>query len=113
MSKADFFYVNNDMVLRLDNLQSSTMASSAYLTSSTGINYVLWGDRSTATAGDKLSSGNMAYSTQGNGRYQATVSSTAAVTSTMRGMAIVTAETTAGFTGEWRPHFRAEFRSET
>lgn len=116
MAKADVWFVNNDMLVRLDTLKSSTMGSTEYVNSSTGVSCHIWKALTTASTANRLTASavNLPYVAASNGRYQVVAESTAyaTITSTVRGMAVISASH-AGLNGEWRVQFRGEARSET
>ncbi len=114
MPQANVWFANNDMRVRLDSLQSSTMASTAYLNSSTGVSVDIWQALSTGTTGDRVVTGtNMPYSTGSNGRYEAVIQSTVhSMAVGTVGMAVITVDHS-GLDGEWRRKFRVDYRRST
>lgn len=117
MMKASAWYVNNDMIVQLAGFQSSTNTST-YINSSTGVTCHVWKSVSTSSTSNRLTTGAkaMSYVAASNGNYRAVFQTTgtvgAAITSTMRGMAIITA-VHSGINGEWRVDFRGEPRGAT
>lgn len=113
MARAQAWYTNNDMVVSLNGLQSST-ASSAYINNSTAVTVTVWRTISTASLADRLVNAvPMSYVNASNGHYRYTAQSTGVVpTLGDRGMAIVRVAH-AGLDGEWRAYFRAERRGAT
>ena len=115
MAQPFIYYVNNDMVVRIAGVQSSTMGSTSYVNDSTGLSYHLWKARSTASTANRLTTAAVnipAYSTS-TGDYRATIQSTAySITSTMIGFvqAIIAHGT---LNGEWRIPFRGQARGTT
>ena len=111
MARASAWYDGNDMRVRLDLLRSSTMGSTSYLTSSTGVTVEIWQADSTASTSDQVQSEtNMPYVAASNGRYDLTIQSTGHSMSTgTLGMAIIKVEHS-GLTGEWRPEFLVQKR---
>ena len=115
MARADVWFTGkNDMVVRLDTVRSSTMATGSYLDSSTNIQCDVWSATSTASTANKLVSGrNMAYVSDSNGRYDGTIhSSEHSMTYGTIGMAVITVDHL-GLDGEWRPRFRVLMRFTT
>lgn len=111
MPQARIWFTNNDMLVRLDTVRSSTMTSTQYLNSSTGVSVSIWSTQSTgSTAARVVTALNMPYVTGSNGRYQVAVQSTA------HSMAVGTIGfceidlSHSGLTGEWRPRFRVDLR---
>ena len=111
MARASAWYDGNDMRVRLDLLRSSTMGSTSYLNSSTGVTVEVWQADSTASTSDQVSTAtNAPYVTASNGRYDLTIQSTGHTMSTgTLGMAIIKVEHS-GLTGEWRPEFLVQKR---
>lgn len=115
MARADAWFFGNDMTVTLTGLQSSTDTSS-YVNSSTGVSYHVWKAITTASVANRLTTAavNLPYLSGTNGNYRVVAQSTAfsAITSTVRGMAIVTVNHS-GLNGEWRVYFRGEHRGST
>lgn len=111
---ASAWFDGNDMRVRLDQLQSSTMSASSYVNSSTGVRCRVWGARTTGSTADvAVATQNMPYTTGSNGRYDLTIQST---DHTMSAGTIGFCEITVshnGLTGAWRPEFRVEQRRST
>jgi len=114
MAHASAWFDNNDMLVQLDAVKSSTMTASSYLNSSTGLTYQVWKGISTASTANRLvAATNLPYVSASDGRYRAVVQSTAAaITTTQRGMVIFTLSHS-GLNGEWRLHWRGEYRRTT
>ena len=111
MAKASAWYDGNDMRVRLDLLRSSTMGSTSYLNSSTGVTVEIWQADTTASTANKVQAAtNMPYVTASNGRYDLTIQSTGHTMSTgTLGMAIIKVAHS-GLNGEWRPEFLVQRR---
>ena len=113
MARALAFFVDNDMTIRLDKLQSSTMASGTYLTASTGVTCTIWKDLSTAsTVYIAVASQNMPYSTASDstGSYSVVIQSTEhGMSPGIVGFAHIKLEH-GDIDGAWRPEFRVEYR---
>jgi hypothetical protein len=115
---ADAWFRGNDMIVRLDLLRSSTASTSSYIASSTGVSLHLWKTLTTASTANRLTTAalNVPYLSV-SGRYQLVVGSTAgspaaSITSTMRGLAILTVAHS-GLNGEFRVRWRGEDRGTT
>jgi len=115
MARAEVWYYQNDMTVTLSGLQSSTNTST-YITSSTGVTAHIWKTLTTASTANRITTAavNLAYLSGTNGNYRGIFQSTAysAITSTVRGMAIITVNHS-GLNGEWRVGFRGEQRGST
>lgn len=111
---ASVWFANNDMVVQVANVRSSTMSSTAYLNSSTGITCAVWKALTTASTSNRVvNATNMPYSTGTNGTYKLTIQSTAHTMSTgTAGMAVITL-THSGLDAEWRPQFVVSRRRST
>ena len=114
MGRASAWFTGNDMRVRLDKLQSSTMGSTSYLNSSTGVSLDVWQDDTTSSTANKVvSAKNMAYVSGSNGRYDAIVQSTEhSMAQGSVGMAVISL-VHSGLNGQWRPKFRVEYRRAT
>ena len=114
MGRALAWYKDNDMRIRLDKLQTSTMGSTEYLNSSTGVNVEIWDSGSTAsTANLVVTSKNMSYVSGSNGRYEVIIESTQhSMALRTNGMAKITVEHSA-VDGDWRPKFLVQTRRST
>lgn len=111
MGRAAAWFVGNDMRVRLDKLQSSTMGSTSYLNSSTGVTVDVWQDDTTSSTANKVvSAQNLPYVSGSNGRYDAIIQSSGhSMTQGSVGMAVVTLNHS-GLNGQWRPKFRVDYR---
>lgn len=111
MGRAIAWYDGNDMRIRLDKLQTSTMSGSSYLNSSTGVSVTIWGARTTASTGDiAVASKNVPYVSGSNGRYDVTIQSTDHSMSTgTNGMAVIIVEHT-NVDADFRPTFLVQSR---
>ena len=110
MATADAFFLGNDMLVRLDLLKSSTMASGTYLNNSGGVSMVLWSALSTADASKFVITKTLTYVTASNGRYQCAVQSTEhSMAKGTQGMAVISVVNGA-LNGEWRSTFLVGYR---
>lgn len=115
MALPEIWHVNNDVVLTMTGLRSSTMASTAYLTSSTNLTVSVWKTLTTASTTNRLvNARTMTYVTASNGNYRAVVQSTesTAITAGLQGLAIFKL-THQGLNGEWRMPFQGNYRRTT
>lgn len=115
MALPEMWYLNNDVVLTLSSLRSSTMASTAYLNSSTNVTVTVWKALSTASTANRVVNARvMSYVTASNGNYRAVVQSTEStgITEGLQGLAIFKVAHQ-GLNGEWRVPFRGQFRRTT
>lgn len=114
MPAADVWFLNNDMVITLSGLRSSTMAASSYLNSSTNVNVSVWKTLSTSASTNRIiTARNMGYVSASNGNYRAVAQSTEhSMTISNRGLAIITVNHS-GLNGEWRVKFPVEERRTT
>jgi len=114
MGRAIAWYEGNDMRIRLDTLKTSTMGSTSYLNSSTGVTVVIWDAVSTSSTGDiAVASKNVPYVSGSNGRYDVTIQSTDhTMAKGTHGMAVITVEDS-NVDGEWRPRFVVQYRHTT
>lgn len=103
----------NDMLVTLSGLQSSTAAASSYINSSTGVTAKVWNGLSTGSTGTVLKSLNLPYSTGSNGVYRGIVQSTDA-TWTIGGRGFVQVIVNhSGLNGDFRQHYRVQTRGTT
>ena len=105
--------LNNDMKVTLSGARTSTMTSTEFLNSSTGVQVDIYTGHTTGSTSILLS--NLPYSTlvnSGNGGYVVVVSSTVMPTVRDLGMAIVTLAHS-GADGEWRSWFVVHERGST
>ena len=115
MALPEIWLVNNDNVLTMLGIRSSTMASTAYLNSSTNIKVSVWKALTTASTANRLINQRvMTYIAASNGDYRAVVQSTesTAITDQLQGLAIVTVNHS-GLNGEWRMPFQGNYRRTT
>lgn len=118
MATPSVYWRNNDMLLTLAGLRSSTMASGTYLNSSTRLTVSVWKAGSTQSSTNRLvTAQNVPYTTATTngvkGTYQTVVQSTQAVmTVGTAGMAIFVLNHL-GLDGEWRVPFHVEYRGAT
>lgn len=115
MARADVWYYKNDMTVTLTGLQSST-DTSAYVNSSTGVTAHIWKALTTGSTANRLTTAavNLSYLAATNGNYRQIFQSTSytGITSTVRGVAIITVNHS-GLNGEWRVALRGENRGTT
>ncbi len=106
--------LNNDMLVKVSGVQTSTMSTSSYLDSSTGITADIYDAQTTAST--SVAQSNVAYSTlvnSGNGGYQVVIASTAhSLVQGNIGLAIITLSHS-GADAEWRLRFRVHERGTT
>ena len=115
MALPEIWHVNNDVVLTLSGVRSSTMASTAYLTSSTNVKVSVWKALTTASTANRLVNARvMTYVSASNGNYRTVVQSTesTAITDQLQGLAIFTVNHS-GLNGEWRMPFQGNYRRTT
>lgn len=114
MANASVWFSGNDMRVRLDKLQSSTMGSTGYLNSSTGVTCVIWKSVTTgSTSNIAVASQNMPYMTGSNGRYDVTIESTEhGMSNGTKGFAQIVLSHS-GLDGEWRANFWVKTRGTT
>ena len=121
MAQPEAWYVNNDILLSMSGLRSSTMAASSYLNSSTRLTVTVWRssgagvDATTTNVTYRLINGRvMTYVTASDGNYRAVAQSTesTAIGSNTRGLAIFTLNHL-GLNAEWRVPFRGQYRRTT
>lgn len=105
------WYRNNDMQAEISGVRSSTMASTAYLNSSTGMRVSIWETSTASTAFLIINNRTMSYVAASNGAYRATVQSTehGSLALVDVGVAIFTLNHS-GLNGQWRAPFRVEDR---
>lgn len=109
--RTSIWYTGNDMVAEITGVRSSTMASTAYLNSSTGLRVSVYDG---LTTGDTVVVNNqlMSYVAASNGSYRATVQSTAFASSLTvgeRAIGIITLSHS-GLNGRWKIPIRIEER---
>ena len=111
MARAAVWYQGNDMRVRLDALQSSTMASGVYLNNSTAVSMDVWKDDSTASTGNRvITNQNLPYVAGTDGRYDAIAHSTDhSMAKGTVGMVVVTVDHV-GLDASFRPKFRVDYR---
>ena len=115
MALPEVWHVNNDVVLTMSGLRSSTMASTAYLTSSTNLTVTVWKALTTASTLNRLVNARvMSYVTASNGNYRTVVQSTesTAITAGLQGLAVFRLAHQ-GLNGEWRMPFQGNYRRTT
>jgi len=114
MAQPSIWFYNNDMLATLTGLRSSTMSSTAYLNSSTGVTVSVWKALSTAVVANRVvNAANLAYLAGTNGNYRAVVQSTQhGMTIGSPGLAIYKVAHS-GLDGEWRLIFKVEPRLTT
>lgn len=108
--QTSIWYTGNDMQAEITGVRSSTMGSTSYLNSSTGLRVSIYDGLTTASAvvvNNRL----MSYVSGTNGSYRATAQSTetGALTVGDRGLAVYTLSHS-GLNGQWRAPFRVENR---
>lgn len=113
MAQPEVLFFKNDMLLRVSGVRSSTMASTAYLNSSTGMTVSIY-DGETTSAQVLINGRNCAYVTASNGQYQAVAQSTetTALSVRARGLALFVLSHS-GLNAEWRVPFRVDYRRTT
>lgn len=107
--------VNNDKLVTLTGVRSSTMASTAYLNSSTNVTVSVWKALTTGSTADRLVNARvMSYITASNGNYRATVQSTEAtsIVEGTKGLLVFTVAHS-GLNAEWRAPFLGQYRRTT
>jgi len=106
--------LNNDMRVRVSGLQTSTMTSTEFLNSSTGLTVDIYNAQTTGST--SVAQSNVAYSTvvnSGDGGYQVDIQSTAhSLGVGDLGMAITTLSHS-GADAEWRLRFIVHERGST
>lgn len=114
MASPSVWFFKNDMLAQLTLLRSSTMASSAYLNSSTGVTVTVWKNPTTVASTNRVvNARNLPYLAASQGGYRGKIESTehGMLMGTV-GLAIFTVRH-AGLDGEWRVPFRLEARQTT
>jgi len=109
--RTSIWYVNNDMLVEASGVRSSTMASTSYLNSSTGMRVNIWETSTASTSTLVINNRLMSYVTASKGAYRTTVQSTehGSLALADRGIAIFTLNH-AGMNAQWRSPFRVEHR---
>lgn len=121
MAQPEAWYINNDVLLSLSGVRSSTMAASSYLNSSTNVRVTVW--RSSASNADATTTDTtyrvinarvLSYVTASDGNYRTVAQSTetTAISRLTRGLAIFTLNHS-GLNAEWRVPFRGQERRTT
>lgn len=109
--QTSIWYTGNDMVAEITGVRSSTMASTSYLNSSTGLRVSVYDGLSTSdtvVVNNRL----MSYVAASNGSYRATIQSTEFTNSLTvgdRGIGIITLSHS-GLNGRWKIPVRVEER---
>lgn len=112
--RTSIWYTGNDMVAEIAGVRSSTMASTSYLNSSTGLRFSVY-DGLTTNATVVVNNQSMSYVAASNGSYRAVVQSTAFVnqlTVGERAIGIITLNHS-GLDGRWKIPIRVEDRGTT
>lgn len=113
MAQPFLWYEGNDMLVSLTGVRSSTMASTAYLNSSTGVRVTLY-DGPTTGHPVVINNRNLPYVSATNGTYRAVVQSTES-TAFVRGdegLGVFTLSHS-GMNGKWYLSFSAQLRRTT
>ena len=112
MASPAVWFQNNDMLVTLSGLRTSTMASTAYLNGSTNVRLSVWSSQSTVGT-PIVSAQSMPYVAGTNGNYRTVVQSTQHnMTYGRSGLARITLSHL-GITGEWFAVFFVEHRRAT
>lgn len=109
------WYRGNDMTAEMTGVKSSTMGSTQYLNSSTGMRLYVWDGLSTGSTSNLVVNNRLcSYVTGSNGGYRAVIQSTEStrLSLTERGLAIFRLSHS-GMNAEWRSPFRVEDRGTT
>lgn len=109
------FLVGNDNLATVSSVRSSTMASTAYLTSSTNVKVSVWKSPTTAATTNRLVNARvMSYVAASNGNYRATIQSTEStgIAVGTKGLMIITVSHS-GLNAEWRAEFLGQYRRTT
>ena len=123
MSQISEWFEDNDMAVTLRSLKSSTMNSTSFLNSSTGVTLSLWTQNTTGSTSNRINIGgsasvNVAYSTGttsgANGTYRVVVG-TSATTGLSTGLHLTGIVTVAhsGTDGKFRQQYRVTRRGTT
>lgn len=115
MAQPEAWYVNNDLLLQVTGVRSSTMAASSYLNSSTNLRVSVWKTVSTAATTNRLINSRVcSYLAASNGNYRTVAQSTetTAIGVNTRGLAVFTLNHS-GLNAEWRLEFRGQYRRTT
>lgn len=121
MAQPEAWLINNDLLLSVSGVRSSTMAASSYLNNSTRLTVTVW--RSSGAGVDATTTNTtyriinarvLSYVTASNGNYQTVAQSTesTAIGANTRGLAIFTLNHS-GLNAEWRVPFRGQYRRTT
>lgn len=113
MAQPFIWYEGNDMLAQIAGVRSSTMASTAYLNSSTGMRVTLY-DGPTTGASVVINNRALAYVSATNGTYQTVIQSTesAAFVRGDEGLAVFTLSHS-GMNGKWWLPFGTQVRRTT
>jgi hypothetical protein len=113
MAQPFIWLEGNDMLVSLAGLRSSTMASTAYLNSSTGVRVTLY-DGPTTSATAVITNRNLSYVTATNGTYQGVIQSTESTAFRRgdEGLGVFTLNHS-GMNGKWYLSFSAQIRRTT
>lgn len=109
------WYLGNDQLVSVSGVRTSTMASTAYLNSSTNLTVNLWKTQTTAASTNRFVTNRvLSYIAASNGNYRATIQSTEAssIVEGTKGLAIFTLSQ-AGLNAEWRAPFLGQYRRTT
>lgn len=115
MAQPEAWYVNNDLLLQVTGVRSSTMAASSYLNSSTNVKVSVWKAVSTAATTNRLiNARTLSYVSASNGNYRTVAQSTetTGIGVSTKGMAVFTLNHS-GLNAEWRVEFRGQYRRTT
>lgn len=113
--QTSIWYRGNDMTAEMTGVRSSTMGSTQYLNSSTGMRVTVWDGLSTGSTSYLVVSNRlMSYVAGSNGGYRAVIQSTESTRLTLmeRGL-IVYKLNHSGLNAEWRVNLRVESRGTT
>lgn len=113
MAQPYIWYEANDMLASITGVRSSTMASTSYLNSSTGMRVTIF-DGPTTSATAVVSNRLLAYVSATNGTYRATIQSTESTRlhAGDEGMAVFTLNHS-GMNAKWYLSFSAQLRRTT
>ena len=114
MASPSVWFQNNDMILTLVGLRTSTMSSTTWLNGSTNLLCNVWkADSTAASTNHVVTNQTVAYVGGTNGNYRTTVQSTQhTMQAGQVGMAILTLNHL-GLNAEWRAAFHVERRATT
>lgn len=107
----EVWWINNDMLVKLENLRTSTMSTGSYLNNSTNLKVNVWKALSTGTPADRVVTNRlMSYVAATNGNYRTVIQSTDHTMSIgVTGLAIISLAHL-GLNAEWRVPFRVDPR---